>query len=204
MTTVTEPTKSSNESLIWQPWSIEAQTKALNKDKIVYIDFTARWCATCQVNKRVYHDDEVIKILNTNNVVLLRADWTKKDSIISAELKKYNREGIPLNVILKSAHAPIILSEALTTKEVINGIEAAVFNQPYKSSDSSHPFWVWLLLAMGGGFILNLMPCVFPMIGIKILGFVNDAGAKIKLSSSTVYFIPSVSSSASSVFPFLF
>jgi len=180
VTPVTEPTKSSNDTLIWQPWSIEAQTKALNKDKIVYIDFTARWCATCQVNKRVYHDDEVIKIFNTNNVVVLRADWTKKDSIISAELKKYNREGIPLNVILKSDHAPIILSEALTTKEVINSIEAAVFNQPYKSSDSSHPFWVWLLLAMGGGFILNLMPCVFPMIGIKILGFVNDAGAKNK------------------------
>jgi thiol:disulfide interchange protein len=177
---VSEPTKSSNESLIWQPWSIEAQTKALNKDKYVYLDFTARWCATCQVNKRVYNDDEVIKIFNKNNIVLLRADWTKKDAIISAELKKYNREGIPLNVILKNNHDPIILSEALTTKEVISGIEAAVLNQPYKRSESSHPFWVWLLLAMGGGFILNLMPCVFPMIGIKILGFVNDTGAKNK------------------------
>ena len=178
--TTSEPTPSTNDTLIWQPWSIEAQTKALNKDKIVYIDFTARWCATCQVNKRVYHDDDVIQIFNKNKVVLLRADWTKKDSAISAELKKYNREGIPLNVVLKNQRDPIILSEALTTKEVINGIEAAVFNQPYKSSDASHPFWVWLLLAMGGGFILNLMPCVFPMVGIKILGFVNDAGAKNK------------------------
>ncbi len=178
--TSSEPTPSTNDTLIWQPWSIEAQTKALNKDKIVYIDFTARWCATCQVNKRVYNDDDVIQIFNKNKIVLLRADWTKKDSAISAELKKYNREGIPLNVVLKNQRDPIILSEALTTKEVINGIEAAVFNQPYKSSDASHPFWVWLLLAMGGGFILNLMPCVFPMIGIKILGFVNDAGAKNK------------------------
>ena len=178
--TLTQTTQSSNDILTWQPWSVEAQTKALNKDKIVYIDFTARWCATCQVNKRVYHDEDVIHTFNNNNVVLLRADWTKKDSAISAELKKYNREGIPLNVILKNQREPIILSEALTTKEVINGIEAAVLNQPYKSSDASHPFWVWLLLAMGGGFILNLMPCVFPMIGIKILGFVNDAGAKNK------------------------
>jgi len=175
-----EPKKSDHDTLIWQPWSIEAQNKALNKDKIVYIDFTARWCATCQVNKRVYSDDEVLKIFNKNNVVLLRADWTKKDPAISAELKKYNREGIPLNVILKNQHEPILLSEALTSKEVINGIEAAVFNQPYQSSEASHPFWVWLFLAMGGGFILNLMPCVFPMIGIKILGFVNDAGAKSK------------------------
>ena len=178
--TTSEPTKSANDTLIWQPWSIEAQTKALNKDKIVYVDFTARWCATCQVNKRVYQDEEVVNSFNKNNVVLLRADWTKKDSAIANELKKYQREGIPLNVVLKNQREPIILSEALTTKEVINGIEAAVFNQPYTSSQASHPFWVWLLLAMGGGFILNLMPCVFPMIGIKILTFVNDAGAKTK------------------------
>lgn len=178
--TAIEPNKSADDTLIWQPWSIEAQTKALRRDKIVYIDFTARWCATCQVNKRVYQDEDVINSFNKNNVVLLRADWTKKDSIIANELKKYNREGIPLNVVLKNQRDPIILSEALTTKEVISGIEAAVFNQPYKSSEASHPFWVWLLLAMGGGFILNLMPCVFPMIGIKILTFVNDAGAKTK------------------------
>lgn len=178
--TTSEPTQSASDTLIWQPWSMEAQTKALNKDKIVYIDFTARWCATCQVNKRVYNDEEVIRSFQKNNIVLLRADWTKKDSAISAELQKYKREGIPLNVILKNQREPISLSEVLTSKEVLNGIEAAVLNQPHKSSDASHPFWVWLLLAMGGGFILNLMPCVFPMIGIKILGFVNDAGAKNK------------------------
>jgi thiol:disulfide interchange protein DsbD len=34
-----------------------------------------------------------------------------------------------------------------------------------------------LLLAFFGGLILNLMPCVFPVLGIKILGFVHQAGA---------------------------
>src|SRR5205823_660072 len=33
-----------------------------------------------------------------------------------------------------------------------------------------------LALAFAGGLILNLMPCVFPVLGIKILGFVNQAG----------------------------
>ena len=33
-----------------------------------------------------------------------------------------------------------------------------------------------LALAFIGGLILNLMPCVFPVLGIKILGFVNQAG----------------------------
>jgi cytochrome c biogenesis protein CcdA len=177
---VTQTKKLDDETLIWQPWSSQAQTEALRKNKIVYIDFTARWCATCQVNKRVYGDEDVIQTLNKNDVVLLRADWTKKDAVIAAELKKYNREGIPLNVILKQNQSPIILSEALTSKEVISGIEAAVFDQPYTLENISHPFWIWLLLAMGGGFILNLMPCVFPMIGIKILSFVNEVGEKPK------------------------
>lgn len=41
-----------------------------------------------------------------------------------------------------------------------------------------------LLFAFVGGLILNLMPCVFPVLGIKIMGFVNKAGEdaiKIKL-----------------------
>src|SRR5450631_4201718 len=32
-------------------------------------------------------------------------------------------------------------------------------------------------LAFGGGLILNLMPCVFPVLGIKILGFVSQAAS---------------------------
>ncbi|MEO0475646.1 MAG: protein-disulfide reductase DsbD domain-containing protein, partial [Planctomycetota bacterium] len=37
-------------------------------------------------------------------------------------------------------------------------------------------FVVALVFAFIGGLILNLMPCVFPVLSIKILGFVNQAG----------------------------
>src|SRR5690606_19397444 len=33
-----------------------------------------------------------------------------------------------------------------------------------------------LFLGLLGGLILNLMPCVFPILGLKIMGFVNQAG----------------------------
>ncbi len=33
-----------------------------------------------------------------------------------------------------------------------------------------------LVLALLGGLILNLMPCVFPVLGIKVVGFINQAG----------------------------
>ncbi len=35
---------------------------------------------------------------------------------------------------------------------------------------------LFMLLALAGGIILNLMPCVFPVLGIKIMGFVQQAG----------------------------
>jgi thiol:disulfide interchange protein len=33
-----------------------------------------------------------------------------------------------------------------------------------------------LLMALGGGLILNLMPCVLPVVGLKIMSFVHQAG----------------------------
>jgi thiol:disulfide interchange protein len=161
----------------WQPWSPEEQAKALAAGKIVYVDFTARWCATCQVNKRVYTQDDVAKALNQAGVVMLKADWTKKDSIIANELGKYGRTGIPLNVFLKTGQPPAILSEALTGTEVLSALSAVSAGKPYQAETTTHSFAIWMLLAFGGGILLNLMPCVFPMIGLKVLGFAKEAGA---------------------------
>jgi thiol:disulfide interchange protein/DsbC/DsbD-like thiol-disulfide interchange protein len=161
----------------WQPWSPEEQAKALAAGKIVYVDFTARWCATCQVNKRVYTQDDVAKALNQAGVVMLKADWTKKDSVIANELGKYGRTGIPLNVFLKTGQPPAILSEALTGTEVLSALSAVSAGKPYQAETTTHSFAIWMLLAFGGGILLNLMPCVFPMIGLKVLGFAKEAGA---------------------------
>lgn len=161
----------------WLPWSPQAQAAALADGKIVYVDFTARWCATCQVNKRVYTQNDVIKAFADKGVVRFKADWTKKDDVIAAELQKYGRTGIPLNVFLKSGQPTAILSEALTGTEVTTALKAVSSGQPYQTAATTHPFAVWLLLAFGGGILLNLMPCVFPMIGLKVLGFAREAGS---------------------------
>ena len=161
----------------WQPWSPEAQAKALAEGKTVYIDFTARWCATCQVNKRVYTQDDVAQALSSAGVVMLKADWTKKDEVIAQELGKYGRTGIPLNVFLKAGQPPAILSEALTGTEVLAALKSVGEGKAYQAETTTHSFFIWMLLAFGGGVLLNLMPCVFPMIGLKVLGFAKEAGA---------------------------
>lgn len=172
--TDTPPKAASGE---WQPWSPEAQAKALADGKTVYVDFTARWCATCQVNKRVYKQDDVAQSLAQAGVVLLKADWTKKDAVIAEELRKYGRTGIPLNVFLKTGQPPAILSEALTGTEVLAALKAVTEGKAYQAATETHAFGFWLALAFGGGVLLNLMPCVFPMLGLKILGFAKEAGA---------------------------
>ncbi len=162
--------------LNWGTWSPDAQAAALAAGKTVYLDFTARWCATCQVNKRVYHQPDVIAALQQNNIVLLRADWTKKDPLIAQELKKYGREGIPFNVLLKPNQPPIIFSELLTGNEIVNALNSTP--SPNPSPASTHSYLVWLIFAFGGGMLLNLMPCVFPMLGLKVLGFAQESGAE--------------------------
>ena len=161
----------------WQPWSPEAQAQALAAGKTVYVDFTARWCASCQVNKRVYTQPEVAAALAKDGVVLMKADWTRKDEVITAELKRYEREGVPLNVFLRKDTAPAVLSEFLTGDEVLAALAAVRSGRAYQATATQHGYGVWLLLAFGGGALLNLMPCVFPMIGLKVLGFAKEAGA---------------------------
>ena len=168
------PTKATGE---WQPWSPEAQAKALASGKTVYVDFTARWCATCQVNKRVYTQADVSQALSSAGVVMLKADWTKKDEVIAQELGKYGRTGIPLNVFLKTGQPPAVLSEALTGTEVQAALKSVSEGKAYQAETTTHSFFIWMLLAFGGGILLNLMPCVFPMIGLKVLGFAKEAGA---------------------------
>ena len=161
----------------WQPWTPEAQARALAEGKTVYIDFTARWCASCQVNKRVYTQPEVAVALAQEDVVLFKADWTRKDEVITKELKRYEREGVPLNVFLRKDVAPAVLSEFLTGDEVLAALAAVRSGRAYQATATEHGYGVWLLLAFGGGALLNLMPCVFPMIGLKVLGFAKEAGA---------------------------
>lgn len=108
----------------WGTWSPETQERALEEGKIVYVDFTARWCATCQVNKRVYSDAALREAFAEADVVKLRADWTNKNPAIAAELEKYGRAAVPVNVFLKKGREPVILGELFSgPKTVLAGLE---------------------------------------------------------------------------------
>ncbi|HUR57045.1 MAG TPA: thioredoxin family protein, partial [Opitutaceae bacterium] len=111
-------------AVVWEPWSREAVAKLRAEGRIVYVDFTAKWCFTCQTNKAlVFHSDEVLKYFAEKKIATLRADWTNRDPRITAELAAYNRSAVPFNLIWKPGKdQPVMLPELLTPATVLDAL----------------------------------------------------------------------------------
>ncbi|MEM0896209.1 MAG: thioredoxin family protein [Verrucomicrobiota bacterium] len=103
----------------WDNWSPEYVSELREEGRPVYIDFTARWCATCQTNKRVYQNDEVKDLIREKGVALLKADWTQPDPRIAAALRDYGKTAIPVNVLYyPGKEEPFLFGELLTAGAV--------------------------------------------------------------------------------------
>jgi thiol:disulfide interchange protein DsbD len=94
--------------------------------RTVLVDFTARWCLTCQVNERVALDNAAVKeALRAGNVAALRADWTDRDDGIARTIASLGRAGVPLYVLYRpGVGEPLILPEILTPRIVLDALEA--------------------------------------------------------------------------------
>ncbi|WP_328592043.1 protein-disulfide reductase DsbD family protein [Tepidimonas charontis] len=104
---------------LWQPWSPERQAELLAQGRPVFVDFTAAWCVTCQVNKAaVLNDAAVLQEAAQSGIALLRADWTRRDPVIAEALAALGRNGVPVYVLHVPGQAPQIFSEILRTAEV--------------------------------------------------------------------------------------
>ncbi len=110
----------------WEPWSRERVAELVAAGRPVFVDFTAAWCVTCQYNKRTtLSDAEVVADFAARNVALLRADWTRRDPEITAELSRLGRSGVPVYVLhLPGAATPKLLGEILSVAEVRDALAA--------------------------------------------------------------------------------
>lgn len=102
---------------LWKPWS-ESKTAEL-KGQPVFIDFTAEWCLTCKVNKKlVLETDGFNELAKKHNIALLRADWTKRDDSITQYLRKYGAVGVPAYFIQKANGEVVFLGETVSLEKV--------------------------------------------------------------------------------------
>jgi len=112
--------------LIWQPYSEQALDAARAAGHPVFLDFTAAWCLSCQFNERaVLRSGDVETALRAHNFVLLKADWTNDDPVITQKLASLGRAGVPTYVVYSAAagSAPDVLPELLTKGLMLAAIE---------------------------------------------------------------------------------
>ena len=111
----------------WAPFSPELVAKLRSQGRPVFVDFTASWCLSCQVNERVVlNRTDVQNRLRTSGVALVRADWTRHDETIAQTLASLGRDGVPTYALYPAdpQAPPIVLPEVLTADIVFNALNS--------------------------------------------------------------------------------
>jgi suppressor for copper-sensitivity B len=114
-------------AIAWQRFERGAVDAAVAEGKTVFVDVTADWCVTCQVNKRlVLSRGEIVAKLSSDGVVALRADWTRPDPRIAAYLAEFGRYGIPFNAVYGPGEpGGLALPELLSAEAVLGALGQA-------------------------------------------------------------------------------
>ena len=111
----------------WQPWSTQAVEQARAAHRPVVVDFTARWCLTCNtIVKPTLESEAVKKKLKEINAVTLLADYTRQPPAITAELQRFGRAGVPLVLVYSiNADKPPAVFDLVTPSSLLAALDDA-------------------------------------------------------------------------------
>ena len=127
------PTDGVAAELAWEPFAQEKVDAYRLAGRPVFVDFTAAWCISCQVNERVaLETGRVRSAFQGYDVALLKADWTRRDPVITRALAEFGRVGVPLYVLYPPdpSAEPRVLPELLTPAIVLEALRDALGPEP--------------------------------------------------------------------------
>jgi thiol:disulfide interchange protein len=118
------PESASAETQGWEPYSAAALARYQAEGRPVFVDFSASWCLSCQVNERVaLNRPEAMQAFADRKVALLKADWTRHDEAITQALTALGRSGVPAYALYAPGQSqPQMLPEALTPGIVLDAL----------------------------------------------------------------------------------
>jgi thiol:disulfide interchange protein len=125
----------------WEPFTPALVSQYRAQGRPVFVDFTASWCLSCQVNERVILDSAAVQQhLKDSGVATIRADWTTQDADITKALAALGRSGVPTYAIYPAdpSAAPRVLPEVLTQGIVIDALNSLP-NQQRQSAQLARP-----------------------------------------------------------------
>ena len=91
----------------------------------IFVDFTAAWCVTCQVNKlTVLSSKKVAAAFEAADVTFAVADWTNRDASIEEALATFGANGVPLYVFYPKGGDAVVLPQPLTEGAILSLVTA--------------------------------------------------------------------------------
>lgn len=164
------------EHIPWQPWRPGRPEELSRLGHTVYVDFTATWCITCLANKRLVLETEAVRSkMGELGVIPLKADFTNRDPVMHQEIRNW-APTVPVNLVYAPGKPEVV---ALLPAVLTKGVVIRALESPEEFAAEGGKRRNLLLVLLGGflgGLILNVMPCVLPVISIKILSFVQQSG----------------------------
>jgi thiol:disulfide interchange protein DsbD len=123
--------------IAWEEFSSAKLHDLRSSGKPVFIDFTAAWCLSCQVNERVaFSSEQVQDQFRALDIVPLKADWTHRSDDITQALAAFGRNSVPLYVLYGPGVIgdPIILPAILTPGIVLDALNKIKSNNQLTES----------------------------------------------------------------------
>jgi len=120
----------------WQTFSQSKVEAVLAAGQPAFVDFTAAWCLTCQVNERlVLSTESVMKAFADRSVTLFKADWTRQDPEITAALEALGRSGVPVYALYPGGSGsqatllPAVLTEDIVLRALSEHLSSVAQNR---------------------------------------------------------------------------